>query len=102
MNEPILRDDSGRFVQGTAPGPGRPINSRPRLVTALRQALDEDPTLERLREVAIRKLEEGDPQFWRMLLDRTWPTKLELTNEMREPLVVRWQSPLDLEVAPKD
>ena len=56
----------------------------------------------RLREVAIRKLEEGDPHFWRMLLDRIWPTKLELTNEMREPLVVRWQSPLDLEVAPKD
>ena len=102
MKEPILRDDAGRFVPGTAPGPGRPINSRPRLVTALRQALDEDPTLERLREVAIRKLEEGDPQFWRMLLDRIWPTKLELTNEMREPLVVRWQSPRDLEVAPKD
>ena len=52
MNEPILRDGSGRFVPGTAPGPGRPINSSPRLVTALRQALDEDPTLERLREVA--------------------------------------------------
>ena len=69
---------------------------------ARRRALDEDPTLEHLREIAIRKLEEGDPQLWRMLLERIWPTKLELMNEMREPLVVRWQSPVDLEVAPKD
>jgi hypothetical protein len=60
-------------------------------VTALGLALDEDPILERLREVAIRKLEEGDPQFWRMLLDRIWPTKFELTDGVREPLVVRWQ-----------
>ncbi len=92
MNQPIHRDDSGRFVPGTAPGPGRPINSRPRLVMALRQALDEDPSLERLREVTSRKLEAGDPQFWRMLLDLIWPRKLELTNEMRESLVVRWQA----------
>jgi hypothetical protein len=27
-----------------------------------------------------------------MLLDRIWPTKLELSNETREPLVVRWQA----------
>jgi hypothetical protein len=42
-------------------GPGRPRNSRPKLITALREALDEDETLERLRRVAIERMEAGDP-----------------------------------------
>jgi hypothetical protein len=61
-------------------------------VTALRQALDEAPTLARLGAVTIRKLAEGAPQFGRMLLDRIGPTKVEPTNETREPLIVRWQN----------
>ena len=34
-------------------GPGRPLNSRLKLFTALREALDENDTLERLRRAAI-------------------------------------------------
>ena len=47
----IIRDQTGRFLPGTAPGPGRPVNSRPRLVAALGEVLDEDETLERLRRM---------------------------------------------------
>ena len=65
-----LRDEKGRYLPGTSGGPGRPKNSRPRLITALREALDEDETLERLRRVAIERTEAGDPAFWKMLLDR--------------------------------
>ena len=68
------------------PGPGRPPNSRPRLITALREALDEDETLARPRRVAIAKMEEGDPAFWRMLMDRIWPAKLELSGHDGGPL----------------
>ncbi|MEE9156333.1 MAG: hypothetical protein V3U38_06760, partial [Gemmatimonadota bacterium] len=70
-----------------AGGPGRPPGSRPRLVTALKAALDEDETLQKLREVAIAKLEEGDPAFWRMLLDRVWPVRHELSGPGGGPLV---------------
>ena len=80
-----LRDEKGRFRVGTAPGPGRPKNSRPRLVTALREALDEDETLARLREVAIARMEAGDPTFWRLLLDRVWPARAELPGDEGDP-----------------
>ena len=56
-------------------------------MTALREALDEDATLAKLREVAITKLEEGDPAFWRMLLDRVWPVRHELSGPGGGPLV---------------
>ena len=82
----IRRDAQGRYLPGNPPGPGRPANSPPRLVTALRAALDEDETLERLRAVAIRKMEEGDPAFWRMLMDRIWPAKLELGGHQGGPI----------------
>jgi hypothetical protein len=62
------------------------MNSRPKLITALREALDEDDTLERLRRVAIERMEAGDPAFWKMLLDRVWPARLELTGEDGRPL----------------
>ena len=62
------------------------MNSRPRLVTALREALDEDGTLERLRRVAIERMEAGDPAFWKMLLDRVWPARVEVTGEDGGPL----------------
>ena len=87
----VLRDESGRYLPGTAGGPGRPLNSRPRLVTALREALDEDDTLERLRRVAIERMEAGDPSFWKLLLDRVWPAKLELGGIPENPVVFRWQ-----------
>ena len=89
----VIRDSRGRFQPGTAPGPGRTLGSRLRLVTALRQALDEDSTLEKLRKVAIEKMEQGDPQFWRMLLDRVWPTKMALCAEQPQVLTFRWVSP---------
>ena len=62
------------------------MNSRPRLVTALRDALDEDETLERLRQVAVERMEAGDPAFWKMLLDRVWPARVEVTGEDGGPL----------------
>jgi hypothetical protein len=70
--------------------PGRPLNSRPRLVTALREALDEDETLERLRRVAIERMEAGDPAFCKMALDRVWPAKLELSAETDRVIEFRW------------
>jgi hypothetical protein len=71
-------------------GPGRPLKSRPKLITALREALDEDDTLARLRAVAIERMEAGDPAFWKMLLDRVWPAKVELSAETDSVVEFRW------------
>jgi len=88
--ELIRRDPHGRYLPGNPPGPGRPPNSRPKLITALRDALDEDETLERLRQVAIERLEAGDPAFWKMLLDRVWPARLEVSAETDHVVEFRW------------
>jgi hypothetical protein len=86
-----VRDTRGRFLPGTcAGGPGRPLNSRPRLITALRDALDEDETPERLRRVAIERLEAGDPSFWKLILDRVWPARVELSAETEHAVEFRW------------
>jgi hypothetical protein len=66
------------------------LNSRPKLITALREALDEDQTLERLRRVAIERMEAGDPAFWKMLLDRMWPAKAEITGDDGGPVTFAW------------
>jgi hypothetical protein len=84
------RDGRGRFLPGNPGGPGRPPNSRPKLITALREALDEDATLERLRRVAIERMEAGDPAFWKMLLDRVWPARVELSAETEHVVEFRW------------
>ena len=89
----VIRGSDGRYIPGTCGGPGRPRNSRPKLITALREALDEDDTLERLRRVAISKLEDGDPAFWKMLLDRVWPVKLEIEGEVGSRVEFRWATP---------
>ena len=88
--ELVLRDAQGRYLAGTSGGPGRPKNSRPKLITALREALDEDATLERLRAVAIERMEAGDPAFWKMLLDRVWPARVELSAETEHVVEFRW------------
>jgi hypothetical protein len=88
--ELVLRDAEGRYLTGTCGGPGRPLNSRPRLITALREALDEDDTLERLRRVAIERMEAGDPAFWKMLLDRVCPASAQLTGEDGGPVTFAW------------
>jgi hypothetical protein len=89
--ELVLRDAQGRYLTGTSGRrPGRPKNSRPKLITALRETLDEDETLERLRRVAIERMEAGDPAFWKMLLDRVWPAKLELSAETDSVIEFRW------------
>ena len=75
------------------PVPGRPLNSRPRLITALREALDEDDTLDRLRRVAIERMEAGDPAFWKMLLERIWPARVELSAETNHVVEFRWAGP---------
>ena len=76
-----------RFVAVDA---GHAQKGRPRLVTALRGALDEDDTLERLRRVAIERMEAGDPAFWKMLLDRVWPARVELSAETESVVEFRW------------
>ena len=63
------------------------------MITALREALDEDETLERLRAVAIERLEAGDPSFWKMMLDRVWPTKVEIAAETDTVIEFRWREP---------
>ena len=68
----------------------RAKNARPKLITALREALDEDDTLERLRRVAIERMEAGDPAFWKMLLDRVWPARVELSAETESVVEFRW------------
>ena len=60
------------------------------LITALREALDQDDTLERLRRVAIERLEAGDPAFWKMLLDRVWPARLEMSADTEHVVEFRW------------
>ena len=89
----VLRDAEGRYLSGTCGGPGRPLNSRPKLITALREALDEDDTLAKLRQVAIEKLEAGDPAFWKMLLDRVWSARVELSAETESVVEFRWAGP---------
>ena len=49
------------------------------------------------RDVAIEKMEQGDPQFWRMLLDRVWPTKMALSEEQPQVVTFRWVSPNERE-----
>jgi len=78
-------------------GPGRTVGSRPRLVTPPREALDEDSTLEKLRNVAIEKTKQGDPQFWRMRLDRIWRTKMAIAEEQPQVVVFRGVSPNERE-----
>jgi hypothetical protein len=91
--ELVLRDAQGRYLTGTCRWPRRPLNSRPELITALREALDEDDTLDRLRRVAIERMEAGDPAFWKMLLDRVWPAKVELSAESEHVVEFRWAEP---------
>jgi hypothetical protein len=83
----------GVICPGHAGGPGRPLNSRPRLITALREALDEDETLERLRAVAIERMEAGDPSMWRLILERIWPARVELSAETDSIIEFRWAEP---------
>jgi hypothetical protein len=90
QQESLYVTPGGVSCPGHAGGPGRPLNSRPRLVTALREALDEDDTLERLRRVAIERMEAGDPAFWKMLLDRVWPAKAEITGDDGGPVTFAW------------
>ncbi len=86
MSRPSYVTPRGVICRATRPGPGRPKNSRPKLIAALREALDEDETLGRLRAVAIERLEAGDPSFWKMILDRLWPARSEITGADGEPV----------------
>ena len=35
-------------------------------------------------------MEAGDPAFWKMLLDRVWPARLEVTGEEGGPVTFQW------------
>ena len=39
-----------------------------------------------------QKLEEGDPAFWRLLLDRVWPIRHEFAAEAQTHLTIGWES----------
>ncbi len=81
-----LRDARGRYLPGNPPGPGRPKGSSPRLVTVLKAALDEDETLVKLRAVVIERLESGDPSFWKLILDRVWNVRHEISGPDGQPV----------------
>jgi hypothetical protein len=38
-------------------------------------------------------MEAGDPAFWKMLLDRVWPAKVELSAETESVVEFRWAEP---------
>ena len=40
--------------------------------------------------VAIERMEAGDPAFWKMLLDRVWPARVELSAETESVVEFRW------------
>jgi hypothetical protein len=35
-------------------------------------------------------MEAGDPAFWKMLLDRVWPARVELSAETESVVEFRW------------
>jgi hypothetical protein len=35
-------------------------------------------------------MEAGDPAFWKMLLDRVWPARVELSAESESVVEFRW------------
>ena len=35
-------------------------------------------------------MEAGDPAFWKMLLDRVWPARVELSAETESIVEFRW------------
>jgi hypothetical protein len=82
------RDDKGRFVPGTPPGPGRPKGSKSfSLKTALLKVIedngnDEDDyskLLMLLARRAFREAGEGDFKFWKEIMDRLdGPVKQEI------------------------
>ena len=43
-----------------------------------------------LRQVAIERMEAGDPAFWKMLLDRVWSARVELLAESDSVVEFRW------------
>ena len=49
--------------------------------------MDEEETLVKLRRVAIERLESGDPGFWKLVCDRLWPARSEITGPEGKPLV---------------
>ena len=83
---------AGLFQKGGPGGPGRPKGSKPKLITALQLALDEDETLETLKKVAMDKLKAGDPQFWNMLLARVWPVPLRLDVPADTDVTFTWRT----------
>ncbi len=46
--------------------------------------------MERLRQVAIAKLEAGDSNFWKLLPDRVWPAKTEVEVGAGSAMAFAW------------
>ena len=40
----------------------------------------------------MQKLAEGDPAFWRLLLDRVWPIRHEIAAETETHFTFGWES----------
>ena len=68
----VLRDDGGRFVAGTAPGPGRPrgVSLRDRLAAILDQQINGKTVAEHLVKVAVERALSGDARFMEMVWSR--------------------------------
>ena len=79
----VIRDNRGRFGQGTAPGPGRPRGSGP--AAQLREHLGE-ARIKKLYDKLYELAEGGDVSAARVLLDRVLPTPDARIEELREAI----------------
>lgn len=77
-DEPIERDEAGRFAKGNRGGPGRPRGSKGfSIKAALDRAIEESireedgrSILDALARTAIKAAADGDFRFWKELIDR--------------------------------
>ena len=68
---PVLRDESGRFTPGTAPGPGRTdLADRGRYLKAVKTAVTHDDLVGVLKSM-VTKATNGDVAAGRLILEYT-------------------------------
>ncbi len=96
---PLKRDEKGRLVKGTPPGPGRPPNSENfatkwyRMVEKLadQNNLTPDEIDQQLLLVGYKKAKDGDYSFYRDAMDRIHgkpKQDIDITTD-GQPMIVR-------------
>ena len=86
MDGETLRDGSGKFLPGTAPGPGRPRSLTAQMCEAAAQAITPDHIVAILRRVARAALE-GNLPAARLVLERMCGRATEAEREP-EPIAL--------------